>query len=207
MSFNVQTEERVYPPSEDSYLLLDSIKVAKGSFVLDMGTGTGILAIAATLLGASRVVAIDINPFAIKCALKNAISKGLENQIATLAGNLFSPLQENTEFDVILFNPPYLRTKKSEYKGDWLEKSWAGGRNGRVIINQFISKMPAHLKLEGVAFILLPSRGISATIRKLRQMKMNATVVAKRNLFFEELEVLLVKHAYTKSRFEKSLKN
>jgi release factor glutamine methyltransferase len=197
MLFGVHIDERVYPPSEDSYLLLDSMKVAKGSLVLDMGTGTGILAIAAALLGASKVVAVDINPFASKCALRNANLKGLQGQISTLIGDLFSPLQENAAFDVILFNPPYLRTDKSEYTRDWLEKSWAGGRNGRVIIDQFINKMPVHLKPEGLAFILLPSRGISATIRKLRQMKMDSTVVARRNLFFEELEVLSVKHNHT----------
>jgi release factor glutamine methyltransferase len=203
-SFIVQTDEKVYSPSEDSYLLLDSMKVPRSSLVLDMGTGTGILAIGAALLGASKVVAIDVNPFASKCALKNVISKGLKNQISVLIGDLFSSIRKNAMFDAILFNPPYLRTSKSEYAGDWLEKSWAGGRNGMVIINQFINRVSVYLKPEGLLFILLPSRGISATNKKLRRMKMSATVVAKRRLFFEEIVVLLVKHTYVKKHSKKS---
>lgn len=192
--FDILTNEEVYPPNEDSFLLLDCMKVGKGSYVLDMGTGTGILAIKAILLGASKVVAIDINPFASRCALRNVISKGLKSQISVLTGNLFSSLREEAMFDVILFNPPYLQTKMSEYRRDWLEKSWAGGRNGRAIINQFIDKLPAHLRPGGVLFLLHPSVGIKATFRKLKQMRMDASVVAKRKLFFEELLVLSVKH-------------
>lgn len=192
--FDILTNEEVYSPNEDSFLLLDYMKVGKGSYVLDMGTGTGILAIKATLLGASKVVAIDINPFASRCALRNVISKGLKSQISVLTGNLFSSLREDAMFDVILFNPPYLQTKMSEYRRDWLEKSWAGGRNGRAIIDQFIDKLPAHLRSGGLLFLLHPSRGIRATIRKLKQMRMDTSVVAKRKLFFEELLVLSVKH-------------
>lgn len=192
--FDILTNEEVYSPNEDSFLLLDYMKVGKGSYVLDMGTGTGILAIKATLLGASKVVAIDINPFASRCALRNVISKGLKSQISVLTGNLFSSLREDAMFDVILFNPPYLQTKMSEYRRDWLEKSWAGGRDGRAIIDQFIDKLPAHLRSGGLLFLLHPSRGIRSTIRKLKQMRMDTSVVAKRKLFFEELLVLSVKH-------------
>jgi len=193
-SVDIPADEKVYLPSEDSYLLLDSMKIAKGSFVLDMGTGTGVLAMHAALLGASKVVAIDINPFASRCAMKNVLSQGLGNQISVLAGDLFSLLRKTSAFDVILFNPPYLRTDESEYKSGWLEKSWAGGRNGRVVIDKFIDELPYHLRSEGFAFMLQPSRGLSTTIKKLRQMKMNASIVARRKLFFEELVVLLVEH-------------
>ena len=192
--FVVQTDERVYSPSEDSYLLLDSMKVGKGNYVLDMGTGTGIIAITAASRGASKVVAIDINPFACLCALKNVTSKGLESQISVLMGDLFSPLRRNAAFDVIVFNPPYLRTVESEYTSDWLEKAWAGGRNGRLIINQFIDKMPTYLRSRGFVYLLLPSSGLSYIIKKLRQTRMSASVIAKKKLFFEELAVLLITH-------------
>jgi release factor glutamine methyltransferase len=198
-SIDVQTDEKVYSPSEDSYLLLDSMKISKGDFVLDMGTGTGILAMQAVILGASKVVAIDINPFASRCAMKNVLSKGFGTKISILTGDLFSLLRATSVFDIILFNPPYLRTAESEYTSGWLEKSWAGGRNGRVVIDRFIEKLPTHLRSDGIVFMLQPSNVLSATIRKLRQMKMSASVVARRKLFFEELLVLSVKHSRAKS--------
>ena len=193
-SIDVKADGNVYSPNEDSYLLLDSMKVAKGSFVLDMGTGTGILAMQAVVLGASKVIAIDINPFASSCAMKNVLSKGFGSRISILTGDLFSTLRKASTFDVILFNPPYLRTDKSEYTSGWLEKSWAGGRNGRVVIDRFIDKAPSHLRPDGVVFMLQPSNGSNTTIKKLRQMKMSASIVARRKLFFEELVVLSVKH-------------
>jgi release factor glutamine methyltransferase len=204
--FDILSNE-VYPPSEDSFLLADSMEVAQGSYVLDMGTGTGILAIKATLLGASKVVAVDINPFASRCALRNIISKGLESQICVLTGDLFSSLREGTSFDVILFNPPYLRTDKSEYRRGWLEKSWAGGRNGRAIINQFIDKLPAHLRSGGLAFLIHPSEGIRATIRKLKLVKMDASVVAKRRFFFEQLLVVAIRHNFARKQPKIVVKN
>lgn len=170
------------------------MRVREGSHVLDMGTGTGILAIKAVLLGASRVLAIDINPYASRCALKNITSNGLRCQVSVLTGNLFSPLRENAMFDVILFNPPYLQTNATEYGKGWLEKSWAGGRNGRTIINKFVDCLPAHLKREGIVFILHPSRGIKATIRRLRNVEMDVSIVTKKKLFFEELVVLSARH-------------
>jgi release factor glutamine methyltransferase len=108
-------------------------------------------------------------------------------------------LRKTSEFDVILFNPPYLRTDESEYNSGWLEKSWAGGRNGRVVIDRFIDKVQSHLRPNGIVFMLQPSNGLSATIKKLRRIKMSASVVARRKLFFEELVVLSVKHSRAKS--------
>jgi release factor glutamine methyltransferase len=193
-SFNILTDREVYAPDDDSFLLGDCMKVNEGSHVLDMGTGTGILAIKAVLLGASRVLAIDINPYASRCALKNIASNGLRCQVSVLTGNLFSQLRENAMFDVILFNPPYLQTNATEYAKGWLEKSWAGGGNGRTLINQFVDYLPAHLKREGIAFILHPSGGIKATIRRLRMIEMDASIVAKKKLFFEELLVISARH-------------
>jgi release factor glutamine methyltransferase len=193
-SFNILTDREVYSPNDDSFLLGDCMRVDEGSHVLDMGTGTGILAIKAVLLGASRVLAIDINPYASRCALKNIASNGLRCQVSVLTGNLFSPLRENAMFDVILFNPPYLQTNATEYEKGWLEKSWAGGRNGRTLINKFVDYLPAHLRREGIVFILHPSRGIKATIRRLRKIEMDVSIVAKKKLFFEELVVLSARH-------------
>jgi len=65
-------DENVYEPAEDTFLLAENLKVEPEDFVLDMGTGCGILAVLAAKK-ARKVVAVDINPYAIECAKKNAV--------------------------------------------------------------------------------------------------------------------------------------
>lgn len=82
--------------------LLPTVPVLAGGAVLDLGSGTGILAIAAALLGAAQVVAVDLEePAAIACA-ENARLNGLENRIVTICGELAAV--EERQFDVVLAN-------------------------------------------------------------------------------------------------------
>ncbi len=76
------------------------------SSVLDMGTGSGVCALFAARL-ARRVVAVDINPAAVRCAGINAMLNHLEARIDLRQGDLFAPVADE-RFDVVLFNPPFL---------------------------------------------------------------------------------------------------
>lgn len=189
----ISTDEEVYSPSDDSFLIADHLSIQEGNYVLDVGAGTGILAIKAALLGARRVLAVDINPNASRCALRNIRLNGLEDQISVLTGDLFCSLHEDMLFDVVMFNPPYLRTKESEQKRGWLERSWAGGPNGRAVLDRFIAKLPMYLNAGGRLFILHPSYGVRTTIRKLNEMGMDVSTVASKKLFFEKLFVLVAR--------------
>ncbi len=78
-----------------------------GCRVLDMGTGCGVGAISVALW-ADRVVAVDIDPTAVRCARMNVLLHKLEERIAVEEGDLFSSLKGQS-FDVVLFNPPYFK--------------------------------------------------------------------------------------------------
>jgi len=78
----------------------------RGLQVLDMGTGSGILALAAARQGA-HVTAVDINLEAVQCAVENARRNGFAGSINIFEGDLFVPLTGQT-YDMIVFNPPYL---------------------------------------------------------------------------------------------------
>ena len=77
--------------------------VSKGSSVLDMGTGTGILAISALKLGASSAVGIDIDPWCFDNANENAGINGMEGRLDIRIGSA-DMIPENRQFDLILAN-------------------------------------------------------------------------------------------------------
>src|SRR5512132_3605586 len=78
----------------------------KGKRVADVGTGSGILALAAARAGAANVIAIDINPNAAETAVENARANGLGGRIMAVGSDLLSALAPGPLFDVILSSPP-----------------------------------------------------------------------------------------------------
>jgi methylase of polypeptide subunit release factors len=71
-----------------------------------VGTGSGILALAAARAGAASVVAIDINPKAATAAQENAVTNGLGDRLTAVCSNLMSAIAPRPYFDVILSSPP-----------------------------------------------------------------------------------------------------
>ena len=89
-----------------SEFMAQHIRVGPQDAVLDVGTGSGIQAITAGSV-ARKVVAIDINPEAVRCARENVRRNNVEGSVQVLEGDLFAPLPPDARFDVILFTPPY----------------------------------------------------------------------------------------------------
>jgi len=99
-------QEVFSPPPWEHNLLAKAVlkEVKETDRVLDMGTGSGIIAIVAASKS-SGVVAVDVNPFAVKCAKENVDRNGLSSRITVRESDLF----ENVEgrFDLIVFDPPF----------------------------------------------------------------------------------------------------
>jgi len=183
-------DENVYEPAEDTFLLAENLDVKKGEHVLDMGTGCGIIGVLAAKKG-GRVVATDINPYALKCAEKNVKLNGIHRKIEFRLGNLFEPIKPDEKFSLIAFNAPYLPSEPTEEQ-TLIEKAWSGGQNGREVIDAFISKVSSFLAENGRVLLVQSSlSNIDETLQKFAQMRLEAEVIAKREVGFFESIVLI----------------
>jgi release factor glutamine methyltransferase len=193
LSFDVY--EEVYEPAEDTFLIADVLNrtVAEGETVLDVGTGCGILAVIASRK-AKKVIATDINPHAVKCAKKNAESNRASSKIQVRLGDLFEPISETERFSLIVFNAPYLPSTRGEHKS-WKSRAWAGGSTGRRIIDRFVKGAPNHLKTEGrILLVQSTLSDVEETLRRLREMDLDAKVVAESKAAFETIVVIQASH-------------
>jgi release factor glutamine methyltransferase len=185
VTFKFEVFPQVYPPSDDSFLLAEHLSVGKGERVLDMGTGCGIQGIVASKQG-GKVLACDISERAVECASYNARLNRVDMKV--VRSDLFENIEGN--FDLIAFNPPYLISEPSEPE-DELKKAWDGGRDGREVMDRFISEVGDYLD-EGGRVILLQSsiNGLEKTVSTFRNFGFDTRVVAEKNLFFERLYLL-----------------
>jgi len=141
------THTQVYPPREDTYLLLQAARkeVKAEDRVLEVGCGSG--HIASALAAKAQVIATDINPYAVR----DARLHGLEVIRADLLEGIRGP------FDLVIFNPPYLPTQPQERIDDWLELALDGGRDGTEVIGRFAGQVRRVLGPGGRVLILVSS--------------------------------------------------
>lgn len=183
-----ETCQQVYAPAEDTFLLADSLLVKEGDDVLEIGTGTGLVALFASKK-ASKVVATDINPYALECARANTLLNGVKN-MEIRKGDLFQPVL-GEKFDLILFNTPYLPTAEDEIIGDELDAAWDGGEDGRQVIDLFLNEVKNHLKDTGIVQLVQSSLSDNKkTCQKLENQGFRVEITAREKFFFEEIVVI-----------------
>ena len=186
--FIINTDDNVYIPAEDSYLLADNLEIKPGQSVLEIGTGSGIVAMYASRL-TDRITVTDINFDACMLAEKNFKANNIEN-IEILFGNLFEVV-ENRKFDVILFNTPYLPTEDDEVLDDTINYAFDGGLNGRKVIDLFLNEVGNHLNDGGIVQMIQSSlSGNEETLEKFDQLGFIAEIAASEHFFFEDITLI-----------------
>jgi release factor glutamine methyltransferase len=100
------------PRPETETLVMEALRLLKplkGPTVLDLGTGSGCIAVSiAHQKKDARVTATDISPDALDVARRNAERHGVADRVAFLQGDLFAPVPAGAAFDLVVSNPPYV---------------------------------------------------------------------------------------------------
>ena len=158
--------------------------LSPGARVLDLGTGSGICAIAAARKARS-VLAVDINPQAVRCARINILLNQVERHVEVRCGDLFAPLGPEERFDVVLFNPPYYRGRPR----DQLDQAW----RSPDVLDRFACQLPRVLAPSGYALVVLSSDGEQAAfLNAFRANGLGYEIVTRRDLLNETLTVYRV---------------
>ncbi len=136
-----------------SKVLLDSLDKLQleGKSVLEMGTGSGLIAIAAAKMGAS-VQGLDINPVAIACSRSNALLNGVGDRTVFSKSDLFSACETGIKYDYIIWNPPFYTGSPT----DIASSAWFGGEELSTI-GRFVQESPTYLAPGGQLILLLSS--------------------------------------------------
>lgn len=156
-------EAPVYPPREDTLLLLPFAEVAPGTLLLEVGTGAGLAALTAARRGA-RVVATDLNPHALRRLHRQARIEGVD--IALVRTDLARGLGR---FDRVLSNPPYLATRPEERDPDrWHNLAVDGGPDGCRVTARLVEELDHHLAADGDAFVVVSSQQDAHALERIR---------------------------------------
>jgi len=205
--------KNVYYPSDDSYLLVDyfrkninddlfdGIKLEEIEYVLDLGTGTGIIAIFFQLLRSfnpkfnSRIFASDILEESIICAKRNEILNKIKNKTIYFQSDLFKSFPESlrSKFNIIVFNPPYLPSSpliKEALNKKSIDHSWEGGYKGIEILIDFLKELKEFLNLDKAHYIyyISSSRSNMGELeKKITDLRYKNEKLEKIHLFFEDI--------------------
>lgn len=211
--------DEVYTPSDDTYLMMDYLRntVTAELFddlplflisnILDMGTGSGIIAIFLELLKEvnhdfnARIYASDISEHAISCAKRNEKLNNINNKITFLQSDLFNtfPMKYRNFFDVIIFNPPYLPSleiEQSVIQKKQIDRSWEGGKEGTETLERFFKAAGGFLNPEHPCFIYFISSSLTNlnTLDKIiEENGFRNEILDKKHVFFEDIILNRVK--------------
>ncbi|XP_017663398.1 PREDICTED: hemK methyltransferase family member 2 isoform X1 [Lepidothrix coronata] len=198
----------VYEPAEDTFLLLDALeqdagrlREARVEICLEIGSGSGVVStfLASSILGSSALyICTDINPMAAYCTQETArlndvhlqpVITDLNHQLHPQVKGLSPRL--NGKVDLLLFNPPYVVTPSEEVKGHGIEVSWAGGKQGREVMDRVFPLVPDLLSPGGLFYLVtIKENNPDEILETMKKSGLEGIQVLSRQAGQEKLTIL-----------------
>ena len=154
------TRDVLIPRPETEFVVMTLIELARQSprdpiAICDVGTGSGIIAVAAAKhLAKSRITAIDVSPAALAVARGNAQTHGVLERIEFVESDLFAAVPPERRFDFVVSNPPYvgeaeLETLAPEVRRFEPRMALVAGSRGTEVIERLLAQAAERLNSGG----------------------------------------------------------
>jgi release factor glutamine methyltransferase len=178
----------VYPPSGDSYLLLDSVHVKSDDDFLEVGCGAGLVTMKGARI-ARTAVGVDVSLDAVRNTRENLRRNGLDQKCSVLQSDLLTSFSLSTKFSIVVFNPPYL---PQDDMTTGLDQALIGGPTGAEVTQRFIPQVASHLKEGGRVYVVVSTLADSKAIwETMEECGLVVEMVSEEPMFFEKIQVLL----------------
>lgn len=141
-----------FRPSTISTLLADALHFKPGSVVVDVGCGSGILSIIAAKLGASHVYGVDAAEETVEVATANAERHGVADRVSFAQGDMFDPLEQGIEADVVIGDVSGIPDEIATASG-WFPSGLSCGPTGAELPMRMIEESKRLLRKGGSLFL------------------------------------------------------
>uniref|UniRef100_A0A0D6R750 Methyltransferase small domain-containing protein n=1 Tax=Araucaria cunninghamii TaxID=56994 RepID=A0A0D6R750_ARACU len=198
----VGRHSEVYEPCDDSFALVDALladrvhlEEVQPSLCLEVGCGSGyVITSLALMLGQEtgiQYLATDISAAAIEATQKTLVAHGVHADV--ILTDLVSGLDKRLAgtVDVLVVNPPYVPTSEEEVGVNGITASWAGGENGRAVIDRILAIANDLLSSKGWFYLVTLTANNPAEICLImRQKGFASRIIVQRSTEEESLHVL-----------------
>lgn len=181
----------VYPPSEDTFLLLDVINKERQNYsiAVEIGTGSGIIAQGLSKIS-NYVIATDISKEAIKRAYERVRKQKLQEKVDFVLGDLLTFFKREAVLDLIVFNPPYIPERRRI-----ADVTWYGGISGREVIDKFLSQIK-ECRVKKCLLVQSTLSDLEKTIKTFDGSTFKVEIKGELRGFFERIVVLEITNTY-----------
>ncbi|KAL0389361.1 UNVERIFIED_CONTAM: Methyltransferase N6AMT1 [Sesamum calycinum] len=199
----VSSHPEVYDPCDDSFALVDALLADRAnllehhpSICVEIGCGSGyVITSLALLLGKedsdAYYIATDINPHAVRVTCETLLAHGCHAEVVNtdIASGLEKRLSRSV--DVMVVNPPYVPTPEEEVGRHGIASAWAGGENGRSVIDKILPVADKLLSDKGWLYLVtLTANNPLELCLQMRKKGYASRIILQRSTEEESLHVI-----------------
>lgn len=199
----VSSHPEVYEPCDDSFALVDALLADRTNLLehhpnlcMEVGCGSGyVITSLALLLGndapEAHYLATDINPHAVRVTSETLDAHGVHVEL--VCTNIAAGLEGRLRglVDVMVVNPPYVPTPEDEVGREGIASAWAGGENGRTVIDKILPIANNLLSDKGWLYMVtLTANNPSQICLQMREKGFSSRIVVQRSTEEESLHII-----------------
>lgn len=202
----VSCHPEVYEPCDDSFALVDALLADRSNLIdldpslcLEVGSGSGYVITSLALIlhesGPTKAhfLATDTNPFAAHATRETLEAHGVAGRAEAVVADVAAGLEARIggRVDVMVVNPPYVPTPEDEVGRAGIASAWAGGEDGRVVIDRILTAAERLLSEKGWLYLvtLSSNRPVEICV-EMRRKGFASRIVLQRSTDEESLHVI-----------------